>query len=202
MNINQAFFVAYPVAQVWDLFRDVRAVASCMPGMKLYERYDDGRYRGEFNVRVGPIVASFHGDVEVETNDDVHSGVIRGQGLDGRTSTRVRSELHYRVSATDTGARVEISGDYALAGSLAQFARRSLMEDVANRLTLSFAEALRELLSESCAGKQPADPAASEVVSVSDTGPAVANSGPRHVTRVWRWLRRWPAHALMRRRKS
>ena len=201
MNVSQAFSVAYPVTRVWDLFRDVPTVSNCMPGLKLHERYDDGRYRGEFNVKVGPIVASFRGDVEVETNDDVHSGVIRGQAIDRRTGTRLRSELHFQVSPTDNGTHVEITGDYALAGSLAQFARRSLMEDVANRLTVSFTEALRKLLDESCGGEQSVNPAASEVVGASDSEPALPSGGPQHATGLWSWLRTCPVHALVRGRK-
>ena len=153
MNIQQSFVVQYPIATVWDSLKDVKLVAECMPGATLHEMVTETRYKGRFTVRLGPIVANFEGDVDIDSRDEIHTGVIRAQAVDRRTATRIQTEIRYGATTQDGGTRVEIAGEYSLAGSLAQFARKGLMDEITNRLTVAFADALRERLARS----QPAD---------------------------------------------
>lgn len=153
MELKQVFEVAQPPKLVWDAFGDLRATASCIPGAEITEVEDNRRALGRFKVRIGPIAAAFQGEAEVERDDATLSGVIAGSGRDGRSSSRVKSTVRYQLVEVDGGARtrVELAVDYTISGSLAQFSRGGIVQDVADRLTASFAENLEARLSAAAA---------------------------------------------------
>ena len=54
-----------------------------MPGAKITERLDDGRYKGTVTVKLGPATMSFRGEVEVRDLDPAAMTLrLLGKGTD------------------------------------------------------------------------------------------------------------------------
>ena len=197
-EIAQSFTVAFPREQVWRMFRDTALVVGCMPGASLDGPPEDGRLRGQMRVRLGPIAAAFAGEAELTMDDVAYRGVIRGQGLDRKTSSRTRGDVAFSLSAQDAGTRVEIKVDYALSGALAQFGRGAIVQEIAQRLTAEFAGNLTAALQ--VAGGRGASGTAAAAAPTA--APASATPPVARELNLWALLRSvlaaWIRRALVR----
>jgi carbon monoxide dehydrogenase subunit G len=142
------------VERVWAAFRDIEAVAACMPGVSLTAPPADGRVEGKVAIKLGPISAAFAGEGEVRLDDARRAGSVSGQGRDSGSGSSVRGEVRFEVgpAARDGETQVDIVVAYVLTGALGQFARGGIVTDLAARLTADFADNLRASLE----GRAPA----------------------------------------------
>lgn len=185
MRVEQQVRTGRPVDEVWTFLSDVPEVVHCIPGAELGESLGDGRYRGSFNLKVGPLSAKIEGEGLVLRNDATRSGSIEGKGIDRRGGSRVSAVMSYRITDQPGGAVVDIAADLTLAGPLSQIGRTGLIEDVAKRLTEEFSEALRLRLTE-----------ASTAVSGTPAAPPVPKTASFDAGRVlreslWKRLQAW-----------
>lgn len=141
-ELTQSFVVPFPRAEVWRVFHDVTLVAGCMPGASLDNTGDDGRLHGQMRVKLGPITAAFAGDAELQLDDAAWSGVIHGTGRDQKNNSRARADVRFVLAEQDAGTRVDVTVDFTLTGTLAQFSRGAIVQGLAQRLTEDFARNL------------------------------------------------------------
>ena len=154
VSFGQNFVVRFPRQMVWDLFGNVRDVAACLPGVSLVGEPTPEHVDGKMRVKVGPIVAEFHGEAAIERDAGSYSGRIVGAGSDARNSSATRGMISYRLLPVDDGRSTEVAMTigYTLTGMLAQFGRGGVVQDVASRLTAAFVHNLEARLD----GKAPA----------------------------------------------
>ncbi|WP_428248197.1 SRPBCC family protein [Ferrovibrio sp.] len=164
MQIEKEFTVAHGPDVVWGAFSDVRLVASCLPGAAILAELGDDRYRGQFSVKVGPLAASFEGDVTLKRDDAAMSGHVEGKGADAKSNSRASGSMTYRVLPDAKGSRVAVDCTINLAGALAQFGKAGVVKEIANRITAEFVRNLEAQL------------AARVPVAVSDTGAVPAKA--------------------------
>jgi carbon monoxide dehydrogenase subunit G len=139
MEIKKTFSSPFPVAVVWDAMTDIEFVAACLPGATITKPLGPGEYEGTFAVKLGPLAAAFAGVIRIDKQPEALTAVVTGKGQDGRSSSRVTASMTYRLSELATqGTQVDVVSDIALAGSLAQFGKAAVMQEVANRLTAEF----------------------------------------------------------------
>lgn len=166
-EIRERFEVSSPVEVVWDFFQDVPAVAACMPGVQLGPVGDDGAYAGEMRTKLGPISASFQGTAEITgTDGDAHTGTISARGVDKRQASRVRATVAYALAPQGSGTAVEVTANITLQGSMAQFGRTGILEEVSRQMTAEFARCVESRLAAEPGTAAPAAggaPATSEV---------------------------------------
>ncbi|HVH74338.1 MAG TPA: SRPBCC family protein [Stellaceae bacterium] len=147
MKIETEFSVPFSAAQVWAFFHDTARVVNCLPGAELSEAGEDGALKGRFRVKLGPIAAAFAGEGKVALDEAARTGAIEGAGSDRATGTRARGEARFALAETGDGTRVTVALDYTLAGTLAQFGRGAIVENLAARLAGEFAKNLEKALS-------------------------------------------------------
>ena len=167
MKITQAFDVARPAADVWAFFKDVPAVARCLPGAELTADKGDGAYAGKVSIKLGPFGAAFEGEAKVVRDDNARTGRVEGKGVDKRGGSHSKLVMDYAVTGDDRLAHVTIDADVTLAGPIAQFGRTGLITETAKLLIGQFAGNLEQEL----AARSPA----------ADTVAA----GPRGATGEW-----------------
>ena len=81
MKLEQSFEVQAPIDDVWAALTDLERVAPCLPGAAITGRDDDGGWRGEFKVKLGPTTASYRGTVSFEEIDEAgHRAVMKAKG--------------------------------------------------------------------------------------------------------------------------
>lgn len=182
MLIQQSFEVAAPVDRVSAAFLDVPGIVPCLPGARLLDVLDDGRYRGRVTVKLGPMSFSFEGEASVVADPDGRAGLIEGKGADRKGGSRGSVKVRYQLAAGGTGdapeaggtggdseaagrsavTRVSLETDLTLAGPAAQFGRTGLVEEVSRRLLAEFASCLEARL----AAATPEDAAAIRAAEV------------------------------------
>lgn len=180
-HFRKTIRIKAPLSSVWAQFDDVAALSRCMPGAALDGPDEDGLLQGRLRVKLGPIGAAFEAQARNVVDDAAHRGMLTGQGHDRRTGTRVVAEITYLLTSADDGDATVVDLDvrYGLSGTLAQFARGALVENLANRMAGEFAANLERLL-----GGEPVPP------------PAVATDS------IWQRLRDYWNRLLRRLRGS
>ena len=165
-EIKQEFTVGHPRAVVWARFQDLPDVVSCIPGATLTEQSSPHHAKGTITVKLGPVRANFAGDAEIAADDSNYTGTIIGSGLDRSHGSRAKGNATYKLQETPDcrGTIVSVSVEYALSGSLAQFARGGIVEAIAAQICQDFAGNLEERLNASQAPVSP-DPLTRHMIS-------------------------------------
>lgn len=140
MKIEKTFEIKQPRGQVWDRMNDVRFVAECLPGASIVSELGENRYKGKMSVKVGPMAATFTGDVVIDSHRENWSCVVSGKGADSGSGSRASGSMTYSLADGRTAAatRVDIVSDINLAGPLAQFSKGPIVQEIANRITAAF----------------------------------------------------------------
>lgn len=159
LEIQQSFHVPFAPADVWRCFQDIESIVGCLPGAGLSAPPDGGALTLTMTVKLGPIVATFSGQGTMTLDDAELRGSIAGTGSDRRSGSRIKGEAAFSLhdAATQVAAtRVDIRVDYSIAGSLAQFSRGGLVQELAEKLTVQFSDNLRNKLQLARAEPAPA----------------------------------------------
>ena len=145
-RLSQRFRISQAVGDVWNLFRDIEAVAACMPGAEVTDVSVEGQVTGRINVGLGPIRAGFGGRADVQFDDTTKSGTVTGSGNDGATGSGALGEVTFALVDDGGATRVDLEIAYSLSGALAQFGRGDLAAGVAQGLINQFAANLERRL--------------------------------------------------------
>lgn len=122
MRIEETFVLGAPPAEALAFLSDVERVAACVPGVSELTVRPDGGYEAVLAVRVGPIAASFAGEVSLEVSSDPPSITANGRGRDRRSDSR--AEVAFRADVApegDDASRVTTVADLTIRGRLGQF---------------------------------------------------------------------------------
>jgi aerobic carbon-monoxide dehydrogenase small subunit len=164
-HVEDSFVISLPPDRVWLAFLDLPLLASCLPGAELQE-HDASSLKGRIKVKLGVITAAFSGAASIEREERTLTGRIKGGGSDNRSGSRTRGEIWYQLTSQDDGKSTKVSAniDYSLQGSLAQFSRSGLAQEMGRILVAQFAANLNQRLGmdgDRRAGNDTLPPAAS-----------------------------------------
>jgi len=195
-QISQSFTVHFPRAQVWRALGDVERVIGCMPGAGLTRPPEDGKVFGQMKVKLGPITAAFAGEGELSMDDATHTGTIQGEGRDQKNNSRTKADVTFAAVEEGGATRVDLTVDFTLTGTLAQFGRGGIVQEIANRLTAEFARNLEARLA--AEAPPPAAEPAREAAPAQAPPQRAATAPPPEPARelnagalVWAVLRDW-----------
>ena len=138
------------VEQTWNFFQDVPQIATCFPGANLTEQTEDGIYKGNVSIKLGPFTAIFEGEATYEADEQKKSGKVEGKAIDKRGGSRSRLLLNYKLIEIDVEkSQVDFDADIQLAGPIAQFGRVGVIEEAAELLIAEFVKNVEGSISES-----------------------------------------------------
>ncbi|HEX2318939.1 MAG TPA: SRPBCC family protein [Streptosporangiaceae bacterium] len=147
MLITNDFEVAKPVAAVWDFFKDIPRVATCLPGAELTETLGDDKYGGRVAVRMGPVKLQFAGTAEITERDEAAKRiVVHAAGAEERGRGQANMIVSATLAPAGGGTKVAVSQDLQLAGAAAQYGR-GMISDVTSVLMRDFANNLATQIS-------------------------------------------------------
>jgi carbon monoxide dehydrogenase subunit G len=176
MKLEQSFEVNAPLERVWRELIDIERVAPCLPGAEITESGDDGVYRGNFSVRLGPTTAAYRGELHMEEADDeTHVARMRASGQDKRGQGGAKAAIVSKLSERGDRTLVEVETDFTITGRLARFGRGGMIQDVSNRLLREFADCLQKTIE---ASLPPAEAAAQGADAQAVAQPAPGAPGP------------------------
>jgi carbon-monoxide dehydrogenase small subunit len=147
IEIRRSLVIERPPQEVWTFLADIERVVPCMPGAML-TALDGDRVRGRVAIKIGPIAAAFDGEARIIRDDAARRGTILGTGSDRLSGSRANAEVEYVLTPEReaTAARIDMTVRAVLTGALAQFGRSGIVEDLAARLSDTFAHNLERRL--------------------------------------------------------
>jgi len=146
VQITESFELPCPPSEVWPVLHDITLLVDCLPGASLDGPVEAGLTPLRFEVKLGPIVATFVGKGQASFDEACCKGRFEGTAIDRRTSSRVKGCAEFALTACAGGSSIEVNVDYALSGALAQFSRAGIVRELAALLTEQFASNLSERL--------------------------------------------------------
>ena len=180
MRLEQTFEVPAPIDRVWAALIDLERVAPCLPGAAITGRDDDGTYRGEFTVKLGPTTANYRGTIRIESADEAsRTATLAAKGSDKRGQGGATATIVNTLAETESGGtRVEAVTDFAITGRLASFGRGGMIKDISNRLLRDFAACLQSRLEAAPAPAAPAMTAEEAAASAGAAAPLDPTAAP------------------------
>ncbi len=176
MEFDNAFEVPLPPGEAWPVLMDIARIAPCMPGAQLTEVVDQGTYKGNISVKLGPVALTFAGVVKFEEIDNArHTARVKAQGNDAKGRGGANAAASFRLEPTPAGSKVLVHTDLTLSGAVAQYGRGvGMIQATAAQLMKQFAENLKAQLA---ASPKPAA-AASAAAPASASAPQPAAPPP------------------------
>ncbi len=169
VKLDKRYPLEVDAARAWQVLRDVKAVAGCMPGAEITEQLDATHYKGTVKVKVGPANAAFGGDIEVKQLDEAARRLqLFGKGAD-RGGSSASMDLTATIEPGESPAASVLVGQAAVVvnGKFAQFGGR-MMTQVSDMLLAQFVDNFRAAAAalpgpEASAAPAPAPQAAREI---------------------------------------
>ncbi|WP_431274733.1 CoxG family protein [Variovorax ureilyticus] len=170
VKLDKRYPLDVDAARAWQVLRDVKAVAGCMPGAAITEQVDETHYKGNVKVKVGPANAAFAGDIQVLELDDAAKKLrMLGKGAD-RSGSSASMELGATIEPGETPAISVLAGQavVTVSGKFAQFGSR-LLVPVSDMLLAQFVDNFR------AAASALPGPASDEAAPAGASAPTASN---------------------------
>ncbi|MCZ6638257.1 MAG: carbon monoxide dehydrogenase subunit G [Alphaproteobacteria bacterium] len=127
-----------PKQVVWDALNDVEALKASIPGCKEVEKKSDTEFSALVQIAVGPVKATFKGEVTLSNIDAPNGYTLAGQGTGGAAGFgKGSAEVTLREENGET--IVSYNAHASVGGKLAQIGQR-LIDSTAKKLTKQFFE--------------------------------------------------------------
>ena len=141
IQIDKSYPMPCTPEVAWEFLQNLEAVAGCMPGAKITERLDPGRYKGTVTARVGPATMSFRGEVEMKDIDPAARTLrLLGKGTDSTGSSGAALNLTARIENAEGGLCTLVgASEVSMSGKAAAFGGR-MMNAVADQILQQFAQ--------------------------------------------------------------
>ena len=168
MNFHNEFVLDLPADDLFAVLADIERVAPCMPGAQVTGK-DGETYRGSMRVKVGPVVAEYHGTFAFDELDlATRRAVITARADEAGGQGGAEATIHAAVVEEAGRSQVSIDTDLQVRGRVAQLGRGP-MERIAKRMIAEFAGNLEASLRR---GEEPAAPADAPAPPPAQPAPA------------------------------
>ena len=126
MELKQQLIIPRDVDVVWRALNDPEVLKSSLPGCDRFEAVDDQVFDMRVTAKIGPVKATFNGQISLQNLNPPHAYEIVGEGKGGvagfaKGSAKVvldavtdngsaATQLRYQVSATVGGKIAQLGG--------------------------------------------------------------------------------------------
>ena len=139
--------VALPAdrATVWTALNDPAVLKACIPGCQELEKVSDTEFRATAKIAVGPVKATFKGNVTLTDLDPPNSYIITGEGQGG-VAGWAKGGAKVRLEDIEGGTRLVYDVEANVGGKIAQLGGR-LINGVAKKYADEFFGNFSKILS-------------------------------------------------------
>ena len=127
---------------VWAALNDPEVLRACIPGCESLEETGENELAATVKVKMGPVKASFDGEVELQNINAPVSYTIRGEGKGG-VAGHASGGADVRLEEDGTDTLLHYDVDAKVGGKIAQLGSR-LIDSTAKKLAGQFFGNLRE----------------------------------------------------------
>lgn len=135
---------------VWNGLNDPEVLRQSIPGCESLEKVDDHNFKAKVTSRIGPITATFNGDVALSNLNPPHSYTLSGSGSAGAKGG-AKGSADVKLEPVDGGTKLTYDVDAEVSGKLAQLGGR-LIQSTAGVLAGQFFNRFSEVVAPTGAG--------------------------------------------------
>jgi uncharacterized protein len=122
---------------VWECLNDPDVLRQCIPGCKELEKTGETSFSAVVTIKIGPVTATFRGEVQLNDLDPPNGYRIEGQGEGGAAGFARGGAKVVLAEAGEQGTLLTYDVDAVIGGRLAQLGGR-LVNGVAKKLADQF----------------------------------------------------------------
>ena len=171
-----------PREQVWEKLNDIDVLRRCIPGCQSLEQAGDDQLTAKVGLKIGPIDATFNGEVQLSDMDPPNSYRISGSGKGGPAGSATGS-ANVTLTEKDDGTELAYDVDARVVGKIAQLGAR-LIDATAASLAGKFFDNFAAEFTTPEAESADVD---SKAAAMSAPTSAVASSNDGRSTYLW-WV--------------
>lgn len=183
MKLNGENLINAKPEKVWAALNDPEILRQAIPGCQSLEKVSDTEFKAKVGMKIGPVQATFNGQVELSDLDPPNGYTISGTGSGGAAGN-AKGGAKVKLVPEGTGTRLTYDVDAQVTGKLAQLGSR-LIDSTAKMLAGQFFNKFEKLVSEPAA-EQPSTQAAA--TSSASSPPSRSASQTEAIPLAWPWL--------------
>ncbi len=138
MDLTGDVVIPAPRATVWAALNDPAILGKAIPGCDTIEKLSDTEFAARVTAKIGPVKASFSGQVTLSEIDPPNGYRITGEGKGGAAGF-AKGGAVVKLEDVPEGTRLSYTVDAQVGGKLAQIGSR-LIEGAAKSLSAEFFE--------------------------------------------------------------
>ncbi len=147
MDMTGERHIGAPRKTVWNALNDADILGTCIPGCQQITKLDNGGFKAEVVVKVGPVKARFAGEVELSDIVPLVSYALNGQGQGGIAGFAKGGASVVLEDAGEggNGTLLRYTVQASVGGKLAQIGARlidSTAKKLADQFFANFSEAV------------------------------------------------------------
>jgi carbon monoxide dehydrogenase subunit G len=157
MQQSGEYRIGAPIDAVWRALNDPDVLARSIDGCQSLERVGDDAFKATVKAKVGPLSATFTGDVKLADLNPPHSYTLQASAKGGAAGFgKGTAKVALSEDGDATVLRYEVEG--SVGGKLAQVGQR-LIDGAARKMADDFFAAFGEIVAPGASEKTPAAPA-------------------------------------------
>jgi carbon monoxide dehydrogenase subunit G len=142
--------IAAPRQLVWEALNDPDVLRDCIPGCQALEKSSDTEMSATVKIKIGPVSATFKGEVMLQNINAPESYTISGEGKGGIAGfAKGGADVKLVEDGAETVLSYEVKAQ--VGGKLAQLGSR-LIDSTSKKLAGQFFTRFNEVVSEKAAG--------------------------------------------------
>ncbi|MDZ7842124.1 MAG: carbon monoxide dehydrogenase subunit G [Gammaproteobacteria bacterium] len=167
---------------VWEHLVDVEVLKQCIPGCQTMEQTGENEYALTMKSKVGPVSATFKGELSLRDIVPGESYTLHFEGKGGAAGFG-KGSAAVRLEPADEGTNLIYSVDASVGGKIAQVGQR-LVDGTARKMADDFFSQFEQVVAPAEAG-DGFEPAADTARKISRGG---GESSSESSGRTWMWI--------------
>lgn len=140
MELKQKVHIPLPPGDIWKALNDPDVLRRSLPGCESFEAVDERHFNLAMLVKVGPVKATFNGEVKLEDVDAPRAYTLVGAGKGGVAGfARGSANVELTPMEDDAATLMIYDVNVAVGGKLAQIGSR-LINSAARKMAAEFFE--------------------------------------------------------------
>lgn len=165
MELKGEQHIPAPRQRVWEALNDPEVLKQCIPGCQTLEKQGDDKFTATVKAKVGPVSASFTGEVTLSDLNPPESYTISGEGKGGAAGFAKGGANVHLAEDGPSATLLTYTVNANVGGKLAQIGSR-LIDSTAKKLSGEFFAKFSEVV----ASGEPA-PAAAPAAAIQEPAP-------------------------------
>jgi hypothetical protein len=184
MDMTGEYRIEAPRDKVWEALNDPEVLRQAIPGCESIEKQSDTEMSAKVTAKVGPVKASFTGQVTLSDLDPPNSYRISGEGKGGAAGF-AKGGANVRLEPDGDATVLKYEVNATVGGKLAQLGAR-LIDGTAKKMAGEFFSEFARVVESGTAAPVGEAPAV-EAAPVAAAAPPTAEAKPGGVS-TWIWV--------------